>query len=212
MCKLKISDKIAIISMIASILVPVVLWVYSARISFYLAKQQVEIKGFESLLSNSKNATDRLDSELGVLKNQLTLNVSIQKEANINAAFSDEANMNMGTKEAIMKSDSAQRHFFVASLRAIFESQLTNQYLEKNDTLVVLWIKAYNQLYYYVDNPGGFQRGDFDRSWDIGPETRLDEINPKLNRDIGDCWDAANKAYENALKYLKKDIRFLKIK
>ena len=225
--KLSTSDKITILSTIISIVVTILLGFFSVTVSLYISKQQVDIKGFDNLLYNSNRTIDTLNSELQVLKHQLVLNEASQNEANRNAALQDEANMNefasavfkigdrISKREEISKwTDGAgETYWWVMYMKEIFLSQLSNTYLIKNDSLDILWGKAYSLMYFYDENPhkGGFSKKNFDNSFgNQKDQRRIEEINPNAADDFISCWEATNRAYEMALKYLKKDERFQK--
>ncbi len=207
-----------------SIIVAIVIGYYSTKVSLFISKQQVDIKGFDSLLSNSNRTIDTLKMELQVLRHQLALNEAAQLEANKNASLSDEANMNefssailrMGdrimTRKEALKWDNSTTYWWTMYMKEIMQGQLANTYLLKSDTLNTLWVRAYSLMYFYNQNPkGSFNKKDFNSDFDFqNQERRINEINPKAAEDFMSCWNATNKAYEAGLKYLKNDKRFLR--
>ncbi len=222
------SDKIAIVGIGISTYVGFLVALLSIKITLYISNQDVKIDGFNALLSKSDATIDKLNAEIGLLKDQLKLNENAQNTANQNAEYSEEANMNrfsgailklgatIGTKEMATKDEIMPTHFYINGLKEILESQIENPYIFKNDSLKIAWMEAYKQLYFYTDEweRANFNKKDFDPSFNTGENKtiRLNEIAKNKKQDVEACWIATNKAYIIGVKYLKQDKRFQNLK
>ncbi len=159
-----------------------------------------------------KDLVDKTNSVMVASQNQLKLNEDSRalvekgdKNRFIAAIF--RLGANIGNKDSAkyeMKEEGDSARAYVDRLIPIFESQMNNPYLCRNDTMLGLWINAYVHLN-IIGHMGSFD-DSFDESFDVRTGSRIDEISKvKMNRDFISVWGAVNEAYLYCGKKLKTE-------
>ena len=222
------ADRIAIVSIGVSAFMAIILAFISIKVSFYIGSQQLDIRGFGSLLSKSDSTLNSLKVEVDLLRNQLKLNELAQNVANKNAEYADKANMNefasavfklgdkLGKRGIFVNGDEMARHFLVVDFKTILESQVNNPFVVKNDTIADAWMSAYKQIYYYSDGWSitNHNKEDFNSNFikhkrnDTIMDKTVDVKSRSNKQEVGMLWDKVNRAYELGVAYLKGDGRF----
>jgi hypothetical protein len=164
---------ISLIFGIATILLSIIAMVQTKTLS----NQQKQIKGFDSLLANSKKQTDTLNKaitilsgQLSILASQLKLNEEQLKLLNLQAGYTSDVNE---TKfrlaeynlrlliwspnpkfPLLIDWDSASRKEFLSSVEKIIKNELDNPFLIKSPPLAKQWNEAYGKIsnYYFISN------------------------------------------------------------
>jgi hypothetical protein len=137
--------------------------------TYVISKQQQEIKGFGELLKNSKDQTDKLTKAVSILTREITiLDQQLLISAN-NNRYAEIANRNrlFGTCKKVSTMLTRSKTLFLYrndtaflrkklsaldTLLKLFDEELSNPFLNKNDSLSLYWFSSRENIIDFQDD------------------------------------------------------------
>lgn len=191
---------------ILALIITAFIGILALKIAIQSEKESVTNTQFKALV-------DKTDNVMIASQNQLKLNeeakLSIDKgDKNrfIAAVFRLGAKIGMrnNMKDGYEETEVVTK--YVNDLIPIFESQMNNPFLCRNDTMLRLWINAYIHLN-IVGHEGSYSSA-FSNEFDIRTPSRIDDLLPpgiQIKRNFLSVWDAVNEAYVYCGKKIKRE-------